>query len=177
MDQTQSRAYLDWLRTKVDAGDSKYDKFFTVAFDMDFYEIVPNDNNRALDGLALRKEYERDTGEELQWSSDSCSVLEMMIGVSIRVNYILQDQDHPDQLSYWFQTLMDNLGFINLKNTSSSTIEDRLGRMVRREYTPDGNGGLFPLFNYNNAPDQRQAEIWYQMHSWILELSFLQENT
>ena len=42
-----------------------------------------------------------------------------------------------------------------------------LNKIIDRGYSRRGVGGLFPLKYSKN--DQRKVELWYQMHSYLIE--------
>ena len=52
---------------------------------IEFYALIPNDDNRASDGLQLRDNYIDEGGATRALPSGSCSVLEMLIGLSQRL--------------------------------------------------------------------------------------------
>ena len=78
-----SDGYLNWLMDKVD-GEKGYLKLFRALGNREFTWIVDNDRNRASDGLLLRDHYGYFTG----LNGQPCTVLEMMVGLSIRVGIL-----------------------------------------------------------------------------------------
>ncbi len=152
-------SYYAWLVGRLGDLSTDYDVILDVAHSLVFESFVPNDENRALDGLALRDAY----GEV---ALGTCTVLEMMIGVATRMNDILYDFEDPDRIGYYFCDLIDNLGLFKYR-TDADYIRGRLLNVVDREYAADGTGGLFPLDR--TEKDQREVEIWYQMMEFIME--------
>lgn len=142
-----------------------------VLFDEEFYWTVSMDENRAVDGIDLRKEYLRSVGvdpNEAYWGP--CSVLEMMWALAKRINDdIMYDPDGEWNSSAWFFDMFTNLGLNECvgANFSISKIRYILQNFMDREYSPDGKGGLFPLKNAKH--DQRNIEIWYQMQVYLME--------
>lgn len=134
-----------------------------------FYCIIPNDENRVEDGKQLWEDWSE---EELQEQA-ACSVLEMIISVAQRMEYILSDSREGDRTAKWFWEMVDNLG---LKEFEDDDIADErrnynndriLDILIERQYSPSGRGGLFPLSKPKE--DQRRVEIWYQMQEYLDE--------
>jgi hypothetical protein len=131
-----------------------------------FHHFVPNDDNRAAEGQALRDTYESDTGRKLsrQLYFKLCSVLEMMIALSERMAFqIFNPMKEPDpDIPGCFWEIVDNL---KLKPNQSNAVI--IYDLLNREYMADGLGGMFPLEDHRE--DQRAVEIWYQMMAYINE--------
>lgn len=134
-----------------------------------FEWFVPNDHNRAADGLELREDFidEFEMYPHSGWEDLECSMFEMLIALAHRASY--ESEWAPD---VWFWKMINNL---DLLQYNDAVFNDDVARLVidtievvnRRTYRPDGQGGLFPL----HAPgkDQRKVEIWYQMSAYLLE--------
>jgi hypothetical protein len=134
----------------------------------EFVFIIPNDDNRVLDGLELRAEFlhrGRMKHVDREWETLGCSCLEMMIGLSRRLSF--EAEGEPRE---WFWIMIDNLGLTRFDDDlyDEEAVEEILTIFVYRQYLPDGQGGLFPL----QVPhqDQREVDLWYQMNAYLLEL-------
>lgn len=159
-------AYFNWLKDLVDDGRVfEHDMLFNVAWDMEYNYSVPSDANRYKDGLDLREEFERETSVVLP-NLGPCRMLEFLVALSKRIDYILYDYDIGSQLPYWFWIMMENLGIAY--SNDRRQIYAAFIVMMTRNYDYSGEGGLFPLINPRN--DQRKIEVWYQMHGWISEI-------
>lgn len=142
-----------------------------------FVYFVPNDDNRAEDGVNLRQvfseEFELDFAEWAHIYRNPCTVLEMMIGLSIKMGELLSDDDGVERVGKWFWEMIDNLGFSNFTDDEYHfigghfAVASTLELFLNRRIAPNGNGGLFPL--RNPKQDQRVIEIWYQMNQYISE--------
>src|SRR5437763_14514406 len=85
-----AEAYFRWLVSKVqEDGHSRntYWDLLQVLFRTEFIWLVPNDDNRIVDGLDLRVEFlksqrRRGSPEQL---GPFCSVLEVLVGISERL--------------------------------------------------------------------------------------------
>lgn len=137
------------------------------------------DENREEDGLELRVMFGRDRGYDINhiielMSDDPCSMLEMMVALSIRCEeHIMFDPDFGDRTYKWFWFMIESSGLIWLRDDNFSTSEATVivRKILNREYGPCGEGGLFRLKNCDI--DLRGVEIWYQL-CWYLE-EYLEE--
>lgn len=130
---------------------------------------VPNDDNRTEDGKDLRPEFLSTHDAECSnaWISQACSMLEMLIALSRRLEF-----ESSQDTYHWFWTLLENL---NLRVYTDSMYDDEVEMIVDktlisvidRRYRSNGVGGLFPL--KRPKADQRKTEIWYQMSAYLLE--------
>lgn len=162
--------YFDWLVSGLGDLAASYQIVLEKAFETPFYEKIPNDSNRADDGLVYRERYEKEVGKQVEM--DECSVLEMLLGLADRMNTVAYDYKDPEKRPYWFWLLMANLGMMPyfdqvVDPLTEGDIARRFHFMVERTYRASGSGGLFPL--EDSREDQRDVEIWYQMMSWINE--------
>jgi hypothetical protein len=134
---------------------------FAAAWNTPYEYFVPNDDNRAQDGLDLRGRFERETSITLP-NLGKCTMLEFLVALSIRMNETVFDFEDPDQVSDWFWELIENL------EVDRFDLEEIFQRLNGRKYDYDGgNGGLFPL--ENPREDQREIEVWYQMMAYLRE--------
>lgn len=163
--------YNQWLRGLV----NKPGPFYHILFDMawaTFYEYhIPNDDNRAEDGLKLRERFELESSLRLL-DLGECRMLEFLIALAIRLNESVYDYNNPDQTPYWFWILIENLQLDEYDDyypfdKIHVDIELVFMRLNRRLYTTSGYGGLFPL--EEPKEDQREVEVWYQMMAYLGE--------
>lgn len=167
--------YFQWLCGLVNL-DRGYWILARKLHDKEFYWTVPNDDNRAADGQRLRDIFEDETlYSDYTCLEGACSVLEMMIGLSIRIEDILCDPDDEECLkapeAFW--EMLENLGLDEFNDMDFSRLNDGckvdeiLIALLERSYDRSGRGGLFPLKSARK--DQRKVEIWYQMSTYLLE--------
>lgn len=166
--------YFRWLCDQMNANEG-YLLLAKDLHEMEFLANVPHDENRAEDGIALRFEffelYPEFEGEALD---GPCSMLEMLVALARRMNFILMDSDRPKELSArYFWVMIENAGLLPFSDEKYVAlggyyrVEEILWKINDRNYDPDGQGGYFPL--RNPAEDQRTVELWYQMHAYINE--------
>jgi hypothetical protein len=165
--------YFNWLYSKVASVDiptpsSTHWKLLKELHSFEFVWLIPGDDNRAEDGLDLRREFitQSRLEEDPYWVNVGCSVLEMLIALARRIEFIT-DLDAEE----WFWIFMTNLGLDELSDASKGIarkVANVLDVFVWRTYQRDGTGGLFPLRNAEH--DQRKVELWYEMCAYLVEL-------
>lgn len=164
--------YLRWLRALVNQPGPSYDILFDIAWVTNYEYHIPNDDNRAADGLGLRRRFEYETSNKLP-DLGPCRVLEFLIGLAIRLNEAVYDNRNPNQATQWFWILIANLDMDIYTdeydfNALHAEIYEKFGYLNARQYDYSGaNGGLFPLKDPPN--DQRRVEVWYQMQAYLSE--------
>jgi len=166
--------YFEWLYGQVASVRNRnprrgYWNLCRQLYTTPFVYFVPNDDNRALDGIALREEFAEDNAIDLsrEWQSLDCSMLEMLIALARRGSF----QDGADPVG-WFGIFLKNLDLYEFTDQVyneriAQEVEQTLRRINDRTYDEDGRGGLFPLRNPKN--NQRKVELWYQLAAYLLE--------
>jgi len=163
--EVEGESYFDWLYSLV-FSTNVYTLAMHQLYDTEFKPLVPNDENRAADGVYFRYHYERETGIALPRSEASrpCSMLEMLIGISDRFAKAVVPIGEDQDLAGAFNLIaLKNLGLTKNHAANSAIIR----RLQQRTYQPNGKGGLFPLKNPRR--DQRDVEIWYQFQEYLNE--------
>lgn len=170
--------YFEWLceRVCIDRRDVPYRLLAKELHARQFTWCVPNDDNRAMDGEALREEYIYDAHPMSYSSVDDrpCSVFEMLIALARRMDFTMNDlNDSEDHTELYFWEMMRNLGLVTYTDDNYNDENNRISVdhvltvFLNREYRRDGSGGIFPI-KYSRT-DQRKLEIWYQMNAYIKE--------
>jgi len=146
-------------------------------YSREFVWLIANDDNRCADGKDLRELFVTELGFDKvdpNWMDLGCSMLEMLIALAKRAAYE-SDKSEGD----WFWIFMQNMGirkfndayYKNAEKAALLEIDDAIQRVVWRTYSPDGEGGLFPL--RHPSEDQRRVELWYQLSAYLLENSLV----
>lgn len=164
MEINNEEAYFNWLCEKINHKENfkKYGYLCSWLYNIDFYSILPNDDNRLVDGHKLRELY------GIILVDKPCSMLEMLISLADRMDYILYNHREGNQISRWFWLLIENLNLESVENDDDNTKNHIIiTRFLERKYSRNGSGGLFPL-KYTRK-NQREVEIWYQMMDYIAE--------
>lgn len=176
--------YFEWLISIVN-GDDPDCSFRLLLGTMHTYIFkwyLCLDEDRANDGMGLREDflddgllantYSASTIDE--FLSQPCSVLEMLIGLAIRIQEdIMWNPDKGDRTPTWFWLMIRNLGLNDLDDDhfygveSNDRILDTLDIWMERRFKPNGEGSIFPIFE--SVTDFRNTLIWYQMSAYFLE--------
>ena len=154
---------------------SSYYELMRELYNIEFYWSVPNDDNRALDGIRLREKYCYNSNISAGiMQEEPCSLLEMLIALARRCDdELMYNSTDGNRSVDWFWMMLTNLGINRFRDSSYGDAwvdNDVIGitdKLLDREYSEKGKGGLFPL-KYARE-DQREVEIWYQMNEYLIE--------
>lgn len=170
--------YFDWMYQLVvdDRYSKSYRKLFVRLHDTEFTYTIPMDGNRAEDGIDLRYRFGREQHYNDRMivsflDNRPCSVLEMMIALSIRCEeHIMDDPDIGDRTGQWFWAMIASLGLGSMYDArfDRDRVDDILARFLERDYARNGEGGLFTVNLCRQ--DMRSIEIWYQMACYLKEI-------
>lgn len=175
----RDRSYFYWLiDTYVSRKDRRrhhprYSCLLDQMYRKEYYFVVPMDENRAGDGLYLRDTYLMNQPNPVgSVSGGPCSFLEFLIGVALRLEYMLMDENCVPASEYFWE-LADRLRLTDYPDVAYS--DDSTGLMVDlimtdfmdRTYSRCGEGGLFPL--RPPCKDQTKVEVWYQLNAYVNE--------
>lgn len=175
------KKYFNWLIQKIDRGNDldRYSQLLRELHRANFVwdtstDELRMDENRAGDGLYLRYLFNYDTGLDIEGYFDEigkpCSVLEMLIGLSMRIEDDIMGEGQ-DRYDIWFWDMMDNCGlsYFDIENWDTDEVRRKIDDILYRRYAKNGRGGLF-IFKKNAdsfLKDAREAEIWSQANAWI----------
>lgn len=167
--------YFDFLYSLVDRPSPKQPPYYYLLQKLHhtrFISLVPNDDNRAKDGEALRDLFKTDQNTSFIYNKP-CSVLEMLIGLSYRMEGMMIGEPFEKEASECFWIFLNNLNvdWINdsvyFDDGNEDEIDQKLKIFLNRKYDFNGEGGIFPL--KKPKQDQRNVELWYQMNAYLLE--------
>lgn len=165
-------SYFDWLVYYISPGRfqrEQYTKLLLALYSTEFFWVLSRDKNRAEDGLELRNQFERETGEEVDIYGP-CNCLELFVALAIRCeNELMYDPDLGDRTDQWFWMFLDNLGLLAFDNYEfdESEIDDILYRFMARDYDKNGKYCAFPSMNY--LTKLKRTELAYQMNYYMKE--------
>jgi len=174
MDEPLDELYLRWLYSQVGSVKTRiksrtYWRLLRQLYTTEFVWLVPNDDNRVMDGRNLRDDFlqesELDFVDE-NWMALGCSFLEMLIGLGRRLSF-----EGGGEPSVWFWQLLRNISLDGANDASEFTTEEiaeKVNMVTFRTYHPSGVGGLFPLRIADR--DQTEVELWYQLQAYLIEL-------
>lgn len=175
------QAYFEYLYDLVKEDAPERKDYWMLLSDLQafkFYWSVEHDENRAQDGIDLRRRYLEGewwaNGEEAL--SGECSMLEMLIALAERMAFELAGTDvSPDiyRTGSCFWEMIENLGLTRYSDgeyerlNGPFVVNKTLHDVVTRNYDETGVGGIFPL--RGDYGDQRYVELWYQMQEYLTE--------
>lgn len=185
--------YFDWLCDIVHANDPQdsFIELMRVLFETDFYWVIDNDINRAEDGKHLRGYFENQSlySDYSIIYDKPCSVLEMLIALSIRIDEeVMWNPSKGNRAVTWFWEMLENLEIADIDDYSFCDpknryqIEKVLEKFLSRNYDKDGFGCLFPpnsCYTCRSKVSQKvsQVEIWYQMMDYMMSKYGVEEDT
>lgn len=169
MDESLESLYFDWLYAKIHLTDIPYNSYSSLLNQLnrtEFIWLLSGDDNRAEDGIDLRKEFIIESGLDVDesWFDDGCSVLEMLVALSRHAAF-----ETGESRNQWFWEFLTNLNLTQFHDDEydPEAIAAILYIFVWRTYEHDGSGGMFPL---DETPDdQRTKELWYQFCEYLAE--------
>lgn len=170
--------YYDWLLNEITDSDfnpSHYSTLMHILYNTIFVWTIPGDENRAQEGLDLRRKYasvvDVSPMEIMILINRPCTMLEMMIALACRIeNQIMEDLFVGPRFGRWFQAMLNSLG---LRYETDGYLDENyvdyiISSFLKREYEEDGDGGLFRIRDH--SVDMRKEEIWTQMNWYLREL-------
>lgn len=170
--------YFEWLYSKVfdEEEERTYKALCAFLLDTDFYYTIPMDDNRYADGISIRYHFgdENDIPRaEIAHEIDMrpCSVLEMMVALSIRMEDIAYEERFGDRTHFWFMSMLRSLGLENDYDGrfNKDRVEHIIDMFLERMYKANGKGGLFTIHDMPDK-DMRDVEIWCQANWYLIEL-------
>ena len=166
--------YFEWLCELIDirrfARSVGYRKLLAHLHNIEFTWIIPLDDNRADDGIQLRRRFAlRQQDITLtDYILGPCSVFEMMVALANRCEEsTMDDAQLGNRTGQWFWGMIHSLGLSSMTDSHFDVefTDYVIARFLNREYEPDGSGGLFTVKHCEY--DMRTVEIWCQL-SWYL---------
>ncbi len=171
MAKTTDQLYFDWMVKIVQGQD--HIELLRLMNTISFSYTIPRDSNRFEDGVDLRYRFGNayhipDTQICNELDGKPCTVLEMMVALSIRLEEsIMSDTQYGDRTYIWFKDMLKSLGVehcVDGPRFPRGYCVEHIYRFLNHDYKPNGEGGLFTV---NNGKDLRQVEIWCQA-MWYL---------
>ena len=170
--------YFEWMYNSVSSGrhtkGSSYRKLFMLLHRTEFIFSIPRDENRAMDGLDLRRRFAQDAdrrGYILDCLRGPCSVLEMMIALAKKAeDDIMHDPDYGDRTGRWFWVMLENLGLdiCDDLNYNEGFVNHVLDVFMHHRYAPNGGaGGMFSIRKC--CRDLRKTDLWWQLNAYFEE--------
>lgn len=153
--------YFDWLLDKVGFSKRGYNQLMRTLFDIQFEYIIDNDENRVKDAIDLWHEY-----TNMRHNDYNVSVLEILISLSMRMNYEYIMSENPDDI-FWELCCNLDLDRYTDRHFNQDAVKSIVYSWINRDFDYDGEGSIFPLKETHQ--DQRKKEIWSQMQEYLSE--------
>ena len=158
--------YYNWLVDLIEAGPGTahedYTSFIHELYLLKYRWQFELDENRAIAGLALRDRYAYEAGvDRAEMSDGPCSVLEMMIALSFRIEEeIMINSKYGNRTGQWFWNMIVNLGLGKMddNNFNEQYVYNVIQDFLHHRYSRDGHGSLIVI--PNSRDDLRKVEIW-----------------
>ena len=179
-DEGRDVGYFNWLCDLINLDEARFDILIYELHSIDFEWVLPFDANRSYDGFVLRYQYDEYSDLNVEDPTNKhCTVLEALIALAQKMDYILDDEDKGDRTRLWFWEMLDNLGLCLYSNDRFIDPFGRdLGQLneirhacdiwMSRKFEYDGTGSPFPLRNPHE--DQRNIDLIKQMNAYIMEM-------
>ncbi len=173
--------YFEWMYQLVCSDrrfkKASYRRLLSRLHATEFIFSIAMDGNRADDGTNLRYRfgYEMKHAEPMVTTyldDRPCSVLEMMVALSIRCEeHIMGDDEIGNRTGQWFWGMIENMGLTRMKDRQFDAwyVGAALDTLLNRRYQPNGEGGLFTVRNPRR--DMRSVDIWYQMCWYLCDIA------
>ena len=174
-----SNEYFEWLFSLICGGEynnrRSFMKLLHHLHETEFTYLLPNDQNRAEDGMTLRYRFIVTQGHEDAYDyimyalEGPCTVFEMMVALALRCEEdVMDDPKLGNRAGQWFWGMIGNLGLGSMldERYDRSHIDFVIERFLNRRYEPNGKGGLFTIRDFSG--DLSEVEIWYQL-CWYLD--------
>lgn len=165
--------YYDWILSEIDFDlpeHRNYEKLLRKLYMTEFRWVLDKDENRDADAFELRREYLFDEGYKRYdiWNTPR-SVLEVLVAFSRRIEIEIMGEPGNDDLDRWFWIMLENLGLLKYTDEryNDKKVNEILDIWMSRNFRSDGKGSIYPLKNVKS--DQRETEMWYQMHAYLIE--------
>lgn len=166
--------YFEWLCGLVCghkySNTVSYDKMLMRLHSIEFTYSIPMDENRAKDGVELRWQFALEYGmRDIPACLDGpCSVLEMMVALSLYCEEHIMDDPHiGNRTGQWFWGMVVNLGLGAMTDNrfDKQFVDEAITRFLNRDYERNGKGGLFKVDNCDR--DLRDMEIVHQLYRYL----------
>lgn len=177
--------YFEWLLRNIEPSGLKEEYVYVCSLlhNCLFLRRVGRDENRAADGVYLRKQFFEYEADPTAFDADvveefgmaECTWLEMLVALSARLEYM-----YGGSVLGRFLELTSNMGLDPLykpmryrsrrmEEFDQGFVNVATSRIDNNLFDRWGRGGLFPLTRGSHQTDQREVEIWVQHNAYIRE--------
>lgn len=176
MTDKNEESYLNYLKDLVRNHISNdYHVLLDELWQREYYSVLPNDQNRAKDGIFLR-DVLGDVNHDI---FGQCRILEMLIALSKRMAYQIDGTGYDEDYVDLFWEFLGNLDLLKFNDSvmlgaGHSVVEELdsiLTNFLERRYLSNGVGSIFPIKGWKRGlyKAQHKIEVWYQMMAYLAE--------
>ena len=170
MDKASTIRYFNWLCAEVKAP-ADYSKLLWKLFNTDYIwdPEIESDQNREFDGISMRMQFTKGLSLPGYDYEFRCTLLEMMIALSYRIERDIMGEPGDDIPHRWFWEMIQNLqlGRMDNHHYDDGFVDSTIGTWLRRGFAPNGVGSPFPI--RHATVDQRLVPIWDQVAGYLNE--------
>lgn len=166
--------YLTWLINRINVvEDRNYGMLLRELYRHEFYAIVKYDEDRGMDGMALRDAWADEVGYTGGTPFGPPTVLETIIGISLRIEDKIFGGPWAEEWDYKriFWDLINNLGLFEYDGLLTSDEYEDIGTVLEGFLSKtshcDTFGNIF-VFSVTTI-NLRKTNLWGQMHAYIGE--------
>lgn len=169
--------YILWLMAFVSEENEWQNRYSTLIhhlFNRPYTYSIVLDKNREADGLNLRSLYAAEMGcperEMATYINGTCSVLEMLIALSVRIeNSIMEDMTVGPKPGIWFWTMLTNLDLDSQtdENFDNIYVSYILDDFLDGRYS-NTKGGIVKINNTTRKINR--VDLWTQVNWYLCEL-------
>lgn len=144
----------------------------------EFTWTLPNDSNRADDGLKLRYRLLTSNPALMKdprlciysFTFNTCSVLELILSLAERMEQMLTSFDLGDRTLQWVWNMLTSMGVATISDDIyyEPYIQTQVNDMLNHNYEFNGKGGLFYI--PTTTIDLRTLPIWDQVNMFVSHL-------
>lgn len=158
--------YFHWLLKFIGNGFCRKNSYFELLeylFNTEFCWSIPMDENRAADGIELRRRFVMDCDEDPEASylylSGPASVLEVLIALSIRMEYIARGSIDLSKSSQWFWGMIKSLSIFDCYDGCFDA--DKVTYFLDGWFDARSEISIFP---------DGEGELWHQAMKFLSDL-------
>ena len=155
--------YFRWLLKFIGNGFCRKNSYFELLkylFNVEYYWYIPMDENRAVDGVDLRHRFVTECDEDLEASytllSGPANVLEVLVALSIKMEYIVRGSIELSKSGQWFWGMIKSLGIFDCYDGCFD--EEEVEYFLGEWFNPASRISIFP---------EKSGELWSQAMEFL----------
>ena len=158
--------YFHWLLKFIGNGYCRKNSYYELLeylLNTEYYWFIPMDENRAADGIDLRHRFVVECDEDQEASyvylSGPPSVLEVLIALSIKMEYIARGSIDLSKASQWFWGMIKSLDILDCFDGNFEV--EKVNYFLDGWMDPESEISIFPC---------GKGELWSQAMNFLSEI-------